>query len=84
MAIQPQPCARCGALIPVERLRALPGTQVCVRCSREIGGEFILVVGHDRTSKPGSLKKNFGGVTVRRVRQRIRPNPDSEMPTTIP
>jgi hypothetical protein len=73
MAIQPQPCARCGALIPVERLHALPGTQVCVRCSQEIGGEFILVVGHERTSKAGSLKKNFGGVTVRRIRKRIRP-----------
>jgi len=72
MAIQPQPCARCGALIPVERLRVVPRTRVCVTCSREIGGEYVMVLGRERTSKPGSLKKNYGGVTVHRIRKPIR------------
>lgn len=28
-------CDRCGGAIPVARLRALPGTTLCVRCARE-------------------------------------------------
>ena len=73
MAIQPQPCARCGGLIPVERLRILPRTQVCVRCSEEIGGEYRMVLVHEKTSKQGGIKKNYGGVTVKRIRKPIRP-----------
>jgi hypothetical protein len=73
MAIQPQTCARCGAPIPAERLEVVPETRVCVTCSQEMGGEFILVLSHEKTSKAGSLKKNFGGVNVRRIRKRIRP-----------
>jgi hypothetical protein len=73
MAIQPQPCVRCGALIPVERLRIVPKTQVCVKCSEEIGGEYKLVIGREKISKQGSLKKNYGGVTVRRIRKPIPP-----------
>jgi hypothetical protein len=73
MAIQPQPCARCGALIPVERLRVVPKTQVCVRCSEEIGGEYKLVISREKTSKANSLRKNYGGVNVVRIRKPIPP-----------
>ena len=27
-------CSRCGQPIPVERLEALPDTEVCVKCSK--------------------------------------------------
>lgn len=73
MVVVPRPCARCAAMIPVERLEAMPETEVCVTCSSEIGGEFKLIAVRERTSKPGSLKLNYGGVSVRRVRKPLLP-----------
>jgi hypothetical protein len=73
MVNQPRPCARCRAPIPAERLELLPETQVCVKCSQEIGGEHKLVVTHEKTSKANSLRKNYGGVNVVRVPKRIPP-----------
>jgi len=73
MVVVPRPCARCSAMIPAERLEAMPETEVCVTCSAEIGGEFKLIVTAERTSKPGSLKLNYGGVTVKKVRKDLRP-----------
>jgi hypothetical protein len=73
MAIVPRPCARCGEEIPVERIEAVPETQVCVRCSAEMGGEFKVYVIPERISKEGSLKKNYGGYATRKVRKPIPP-----------
>lgn len=73
---EPQACARCGHEIPAERLEALPDTQVCVTCSRAMGGEFTLYATPERTSKEGSLKKNYGGYTARKVRKPIQPLDD--------
>ena len=73
MQIVPQPCVRCGELIPAERIEALPETMVCVRCSKEIGGEFHVIVTPEKTSKEGSLKKNSGGYTTRKIRKPIKP-----------
>jgi hypothetical protein len=73
MTAVPRVCARCGEAIPAERVEALPDTQVCVRCSREMGGEFKVVVVPERTNKDGSLKRNYGGYTTRKVRKPIRP-----------
>ena len=73
MSVASRPCARCGNEIPGERIEALPDTEVCVRCSNEIGGEFKVYVVPERTSKDGSLKKNYGGYTTRKVRKPIRP-----------
>ena len=72
MAIVPQPCARCGELIPAERIEAIPETMVCVACSKEMGGEFQVVVTPERTSKEGSLKKNYGGYSTRKIRKPIK------------
>ena len=72
MTIVPQPCARCGELIPAERIEAIPETMVCVRCSQEIGGEFKVFVTAERTSKDGSLKKNYGGYATVKVRKPLR------------
>mgnify|MGYP003350352268 CR=1 FL=1 len=46
---------------------------VCVGCSREMGGEFTVIVTPEKTSKEGSLKKNYGGYSMRKVRKPIRP-----------
>jgi hypothetical protein len=37
----PQPCERCGALIPAERLELFPNTTLCVKCQQasERGGD---------------------------------------------
>lgn len=72
MQIVPQPCVRCGNEIPAERIEALPDTMVCVACSKEIGGEFTVIVTPERTSKEGSLKKNYGGYTTRKLRKPIK------------
>jgi Prokaryotic dksA/traR C4-type zinc finger len=64
-------CQRCSAEIPAERIEALPETRVCVKCSEAIGGEFELRISRENLGKAGSLKKNYGGVTVRRKRKRI-------------
>lgn len=78
MAIVPQPCARCGGEIPAERLEAIPGTMVCVQCSKEMGGEFHVIVSPEKTSKEGSLKKNYGGYSTRKIRKPIKRKGEEE------
>jgi hypothetical protein len=56
MVARPCPGVRCKALIPLERLEALPGTRLCVQCSREVGGEFDVTVVPHNSVKCGSLK----------------------------
>jgi hypothetical protein len=73
VTVVPRPCARCGGGIPAERLEAIPETLVCVQCSREMGGEFTVVVSAETTSKAGSLKKNYGGCSTRKIRKPIKP-----------
>ncbi len=68
-------CQRCKAEIPAERIEALPDTRVCVKCSQEIGSEFDLSVSQEKLSKAGSLKKNYGGVSVTKHRKTIDPLP---------
>jgi hypothetical protein len=53
--------------IDAERADALPETRLCGQHAREIqqyGGEFLLRSRQERTSKQGSLKHNYGGVTA--------------------
>ena len=64
-------CELCGKVIPEERLEVLPETRICVGCSQQVGGEFVPVITQERTSKPGSLKLNYGGVTVTFRRRRL-------------
>jgi hypothetical protein len=69
-------CQRCGEVIPAERLEALPDTQVCVECSRKIGGEYVLRAVPENLAKGGSLKKNYASWGVRKTRRPLRPGPD--------
>ena len=74
MATESRVCARCGAEIPAERIEAIPDTMVCVKCAGEMGGsEFQVVAVPERTSKEGSLKKNYGSYSTRKIRKPIRP-----------
>lgn len=61
-------------MIPVERIEAMPETEVCVGCSQAMGGEFKLIATTERTSKPGSLKLNYGGISIKKVRKQVRPS----------
>jgi hypothetical protein len=65
-------CGVCGAEIPPARLKAMPDTLVCVRCSEEMGGEFELEVSITSTGKAGSLKKTGESVEVKRKRKTFR------------
>lgn len=73
MTAFPRACARCRALIPAERVEAIPETQVCVKCSQAMGGEFKVVTVAERTSKAGSLKINYGSYGIKKIRKPIRP-----------
>jgi len=69
-------CARCKAEIPAERAEALPEARLCLKCSQEVGGEFEVHFTQENLSKPGSLKKNYGGVTIQKKRRPIEPKDD--------
>lgn len=68
-----RPCCRCGLEIPEERLEALPETRLCLTCSQEVGGDFIVTFSQENIGKTGSLKKNYGGVNIHKTRRRIAP-----------
>jgi hypothetical protein len=74
MAMKPRPCQRCQVMIPLERLEALPKTRLCVKCSRETGGDLRLVVRTCRTGKAGSLKRT--GTDIESVEIVRRPLPE--------
>jgi hypothetical protein len=67
MAGKTRPCAICLKPIEAERIEALPETRLCLAHAQQIqkyGGEFILTATQERTSKPGSLKRNYGGIST--------------------
>jgi DksA/TraR C4-type zinc finger protein len=65
-------CERCDAEIPQARVKAMPGTWLCIECSEEVGGDFVLVAKQVNLGKAGSMKLNYGGVSVTRKRRTIR------------
>lgn len=68
MAQKSRPCEICMKPIETERLEALPNTHLCLDHAEKIkkyGGEFLVSATRERTSKAGSLKINFGGVTAK-------------------
>ncbi len=71
MPAKSRPCAVCGRPIAPGRLEALPQTRLCREHATAIekyGGEFRASVTRTRLGKEGSLKKNYGDVSVRRTR----------------
>lgn len=71
MTVKRRFCARCKAEMPPERVEALPEARLCIKCSQEVGGEFEVKFTQENLSKPGSLKKNYGGVTLQKKRRTI-------------
>jgi hypothetical protein len=64
-------CQICKQPIEAERAEGLPETRLCIRHSEAIvkyGGEFTTATSTVVTSKAGSLKRNYGGVNTRKVR----------------
>jgi hypothetical protein len=71
MSEKTRPCEICGRMIDPERAEILPDTRLCTEHARQIeklGGEFRLTSHLERTSKEGSLKRNYGGVTTSKTR----------------
>ena len=66
-------CEVCNAEIPPARVRALPGTWLCIDCSEEVGGDFVYTATQENLGKAGSLKLNYGGVSIKKKRRTIRP-----------
>jgi RNA polymerase-binding transcription factor DksA len=66
-------CEICKAEISPERIEALPDTRRCTSCARsqEAKGnpEFDLLISQSQLGKAGSLKKNYGDVTVQKRRR---------------
>ena len=71
-------CARCKTEIPAERVEALPEARLCMKCSAEVGGEFEICFTQENLSKPGSLKKNYGGVNLQKKRRPIEPKSQAD------
>lgn len=66
-------CEVCNEEIPQERLECVPETHLCIVHAREAekyGGEFSMVGTQDNIAKSGSLKKNYGSMTVHKRRNR--------------
>jgi len=71
MSTKSRPCEICKQPIEPERLEAVPETRLCTAHAKQIqkyGGEFLVAATQERTSKPGSLKVNYGGVNTSSVR----------------
>ena len=66
-------CERCNAVIPPARVKAIPGTWLCIECSQEVGGDFVLVATQENLGKAGSLKLNYGGVSIKKKRRTLKP-----------
>ena len=70
---EPRTCELCGAPIPNERVKAIPGTWLCIECSEEVGGDFKYTAVQENLGKAGSMKLNYGGVTgVKKQRKTLR------------
>ena len=69
---------RCNEIIPAARVKAIPGTWLCIECSQEVGGDFQYIAKQENLGKAGSLKLNYGGVSITKKRRKITPKPDAE------
>jgi hypothetical protein len=66
-----RPCEICGQPIDPERIEVVPETRLCVEHARMIGqygGEFLVIGTQANLGKSGSLKKNYGDVSIDKKR----------------
>lgn len=74
MSVKTRPCEICGQMIDPERIEVIPETRLCVEHAKLIGkfgGEFIVTGTQASLGKSGSLKKNYGDVSVERRRNTV-------------
>jgi hypothetical protein len=67
MTVKRRFCAVCSCAIEVERLEGDSRTRLCAKHAKEIekyGGEFVGTGEYGSLGKAGSLKHNYGDVTV--------------------
>lgn len=50
-------CAECDKKIPVQRLKALPDTNLCVKCSEKVGGDYEVIVVDEDINNPLIYRK---------------------------
>ncbi|QOV91213.1 TraR/DksA C4-type zinc finger protein [Humisphaera borealis] len=67
-----RPCERCGTMIPPERIEILPDTRLCVACSQAVGGEFQISFVAENLAKSGTMKKNYGAISMKKTRKPVR------------
>jgi hypothetical protein len=72
-AVTTKSCERCGAEIPSRRLEVLPDTRLCIQCSEEIGGDYILTSYAENLAKSNSLKKNYSSYALKKTPRKIVP-----------
>ena len=66
-----RPCEICGQPIDPERIEVVPETRLCVehaKMIRQFGGEFLVTGTQASLGKGGSLKKNYGDVSIEKQR----------------
>lgn len=71
MSQKSRPCAICMKPIDPDRIESAPDTRLCTEHAKQIqkfGGEFIITATQERTSKAGSLKRNYGSVSTSKTR----------------
>jgi hypothetical protein len=71
MFVKTRPCEICGQPIDPERIEVVPETRLCVEHAKQVtkyGGEFRLIGTQASLGKSGSLKKNYGDVSVEKSR----------------
>jgi hypothetical protein len=71
--IERRTCERCDAEIPEARVKAIPGTWLCIECSQEVGGDFVYTATQENLGKAGSMKLNYGGVKIAKKRRALPP-----------
>jgi hypothetical protein len=71
MSVKTRPCEICGQPIDPERIEVVPETRLCVEHAKRIakyGGEFTVIGTQASLGKGGSLKKNYGDVSIEKKR----------------
>jgi len=71
MSEKTRPCEICGEPIDPERIDVIPETRLCGEHARMIvqyGGEFVVTGTQASLGKGGSLKKNYGDVSISKKR----------------
>ena len=68
-------CELCDVQIPPERVKAIPGTWLCIACSSEVGGDFVYTATQINLGKQGSLKLNYGGIGTITKKRRVLKRP---------